>query len=69
MFIKWMSKKLKRMDIWDVALIKYSVLTFTLWVITIWPAAMTWVNSVNPLYFFVAFIILVARPTYRIYFK
>ena len=40
-----------------------------LFVITIWPAAMDWVHSVNPWYFLIAFVILVIRPVYRIYFK
>lgn len=40
-----------------------------LFLITIWPAAMDWVHSVNPWYFLVAFVILVARPFYRFYLK
>ena len=63
--IKWMAKKLKKADIWDVGLIKWSTATFVLFVITIWPAAMAWVHSVNPWCFFVAFVIFVARPFYK----
>lgn len=67
--INWMKKKLKRMDIWDVALIKWSTAAFVLFVITIWPAAMNWVHSVNPWIFFIMFVIFFIRPIYRIYLK
>ena len=67
--ITWLNKRLKKMDIWDVALIKWSSIVSILFIITIWPVAMTWVHSVNPWYFFVVFIILVARPFYKIYLK
>jgi len=65
----WLKKRVKKMDVWDVALIKWATATFILFLITIWPAAMTWVNSVNPWYFFIAFIIFMIRPFYRIYLK
>jgi len=67
--IAWLKKRVKRMDLWDVGLIKWSVVAFVLFVITIWPAFLSWVQSVNPWYFFIAFVILVARPFYRIYIK
>jgi len=46
--IAWLNRKLKKMDIWDVGLIKWASITGALFVITIWPAAMNWVHSVNP---------------------
>ena len=67
--IAWLKKRVKRMDLWDVAVIKWSVVAFVLFVITIWPAFLSWVQSVNPWYYLVAFLILVARPFYRIYIK
>ena len=67
--IVWLKKRVKRMDVWDIGLVKWSVAAFVLFIITIWPAAMTWVQSVNPWYFFIAFIIFVARPFYRVYIK
>jgi len=69
MMIAWLNRKLKKTDNWDVGLIKWSSIAFVLWVITIWPAAMTWVHSVNPWYFFIVFVILAARPFYRFYLK
>lgn len=67
--IKWLKKRVKKMDLWDIGLVKWSVLAGTLFIITIWPAAMDWVHSVNPWYFLIAFIIFVARPFYRVYIK
>ena len=67
--IKWMEKRLKGFDIWDVALTKWSVAAFVLFLITIWPAAMNLVHSVNPLYFLIATAVFGARPFYRYYLK
>ena len=67
--IKIWKKALKKLDIWDIGLTKFAVAAFTLFVITLWPAAMTWVHTINPWYFFAAFVILVARPLYRGYIK
>ena len=67
--IKWMNKRVKKMDTFDVGLVKWSTVAFVLWLLAIWPAAMAWVQSVNPWYFFVAFMIFAARPFYRIYLK
>lgn len=62
-------KKVKKMDTMDVGLTKLSVAAAVLFIITIWPAAMDWVHSVNTWYFLVAFIIFAARPLYRVYMK
>ncbi len=67
--IALLKKRTKKMDIWDIGLIKWSVAAAVLFIITIWPAAMTWVQSVNPWYFFAAFVVIVARPFYRFYLK
>lgn len=62
-------KALKRLDILDVALIKFGMIAVTLFVITIWPAAMTWVHSINPWYFLIAAVVILARTIYRAYLK
>lgn len=67
--INWLKKRVKRMDVWDIALTKGSVFAFALFIITIWPAAMTWVHSVNTWYFLIAFVIFVIRPFYRVYIR
>jgi len=58
-------EKLKRLDVVDIGLIKLSVAAIVLFLITIWPALMDLVHSVNPWYFLVAFVIFAVRPFYR----
>jgi len=67
--IKIWKKALKKLDIWDIGLVKFAIIALTLFVIIIWPAAMDWVHTVNPWYFFAVFVILYARPVYRGYIK
>ena len=67
--IKELDKKVKKIDAFDMSLVKLAVAAFVLFVITIWPVAMDWVHSVNPWYFFIAFVVFAARPMYRVYFK
>jgi len=62
-------KNLKKMDGWDLGLVKLTVAAAVLFIITIWPGALNLVQSINPWYFLVAFVIFAARPVYRIYFK
>jgi len=59
------NKNLKKMDFMDVGLIKLSVAAVVLFLITIWPALMRLVTSVNSWYFLVAFVIFAARPFYK----
>jgi len=67
--MKDFDKDVKKMDALDIGLIKVVMIAITLFVITIWQAAMDWVQSVNTLYFLVAAIILGIRPAYRYWFK
>lgn len=69
MCFKNLNKKMKNIDVYDVSLTKLSVVAFVLFVITIWPAALTWVLSINPWCFLIVFIILVIRPFYRVVLK
>ena len=62
-------RALKKIDVLDMALIKFSTAAFVLFIITIWSAAMDLVHSINPWYFLIAFIIIAARPLYRAYIK
>jgi|TARA_Y100000310_G_C20350162_1_gene653945 hypothetical protein len=67
--ISWLNARIKKIDVWDMGLIKWSTAAFVLFLITIWPAAMTWVHSVNPWYFLVATVVFGIRPLYRFYIK
>ena len=64
-----LNKNLKKMDIWDIGLIKLSVVAGTFFLLTICVSVMVWVQSVNTWYFLVAFVILCARPFYRFWIK
>ena len=69
MIIAYWKKNRNKIDAWDMGLIKLTMIIITLFVITIWSAAMNWVNSVNTWYFLIASIIIGARPFYRYYIK
>ena len=61
--------EVKKMDSWDVVLSKLASAAFILFLITIWNAAMTLVQSINPWYLLVALMLFAARPFYRVYLK
>jgi len=65
----FMKKWMKKIDIWDIGLVKWSVLFFTLWLVAYFPAVMNFVHNTNPWYFFVLFILAILRPLYRIHLK
>jgi hypothetical protein len=60
-------KNVKKMDLYDIGLIKLSVLAFVLFVLTIWPSALNLALSLNPWIYFVAFAILAVRPFYNFF--
>ena len=49
------------------ALLKLSIIAFTLFVIRIWPAAMNWVHGVNAWWFFVVFVLAMIKPAMKYY--
>lgn len=61
--------KIKKLDIWDMGLIKLAVASFTLVAITYIPALMTWVHDTNRLYFLLAAIVFAIRPQYHGWIK
>jgi 4-hydroxybenzoate polyprenyltransferase len=65
----FLDKKVKKMDGWDLALTKWATAAAILFIITIWPAALSLALSINPWYFLIATIILAARPLYKLYIK
>ena len=62
-------KKIKKLDTWDISLIKLSVITFTLLVLVTWPGFATWAYSVNPWYYLILLIVFAIRPVLKIWFK
>jgi hypothetical protein len=39
---QWAEKKMKKMDVYDMKLIKWSVAAFTLMLASIWPVLISW---------------------------
>jgi len=68
-YLKYFNKKIGKMNVWDIGCIKLGVSAFVLFLITIWSTAMTWVESVNPWYFFIAFIIFAIKPGRKLFGK
>lgn len=64
-----LNKRVKKLSVFDIGLVKFSVATSVLFLITIWSAAMNWVHSVNPWYFLIVALAFGARPFYRFYIK
>ena len=60
-------KKIKKMDCWDMKLVKLSTVAFVLLILNIWPAAMGWVASVHWGWFLAATIIFAWRPLMRVW--
>lgn len=58
-------EQIKRLDMWDIGLIKWSVAAFVLFILSIWPAAMNWVAGVHWGWFLGVAIILAIRPLGR----
>jgi hypothetical protein len=67
--MKDFNKPIKKLNGWDVGLVKLSVAALVLFIITIWSAAMDWVQNVNTWYFLIAAVIFGARPFYKYYMK
>jgi len=67
--MKILNRLFKKIDYWDISLIKLAVVAFVLFIITIWPDALAWVISVNPLYFLILFVAFATRPLYHVCIK
>ena len=58
---------LKKLDIWDIGLIKFSIAALILFIITVWPAAMSLAQSIHWGWFLAACVVFAARPFKRAY--
>ncbi len=67
--MKLNKKRLKKHGCCNFLLMKLAIIALTLFVIGIWPAAMSWVHSVNPWYFLIASVILLIKPVYSLLLK
>ena len=57
-----LNKLVKKLDVMDIALTKLAVASFVLFLITAWPAAMTWVQSIHWGWFLGVAILAALRP-------
>ncbi len=62
-------KQAKKLNGFDIGLIKLSVASITLAAISYIPSLMNWVHGTNKLYFLLAAIIFGARPLYKAYIE
>jgi len=63
---KNLNKKIKKMDVWDLKLVKLSTASFVLFVLSIWPAALTWIGNTSWWWFLAATIIFAWRPIRKV---
>ena len=59
----------KTLSLWDVGLVKLSVLAGVLFILTMWPTIWNAVAKVNPWWYLVVFVIVAIRPFYSAYIK
>ncbi len=64
-----LNKFLKKIDVIDMSLIKFSVLFFTLWIVSLFPDFGEWIISIDHWYFLIVFLVISIRPIYRVYLK
>ncbi|MBR9702767.1 hypothetical protein GOV10_01910 [Candidatus Woesearchaeota archaeon] len=64
---KWGNKKMKKFDIWDIALIKWSTLFATLFLVTVWDALAKALLSVDWYWYLIAMVILMWRPMKKMF--
>jgi hypothetical protein len=61
------NKKIKRMDIFDIGLIKLSVAFFVLFLLAAWPAFADWAINTHWAFFIAIALVLGLRPMYRFF--
>jgi len=57
----------KRIDITDIGLIKWSSILFTLFVVSAWPGFASWVTRIHWAWFLVISLILAIRPVMKMF--
>jgi len=62
-------KQIKKLKWGDIALIKWSVLFFVFWLVTLLPGFRNWIISVNHWIWLVLFIVTAIIPLYAIFKK
>jgi hypothetical protein len=55
-------KMIKKLDFWDIAFTKIAVMAFVLSMVSLFPSFTSWVQSINPIYFIILFILFAIKP-------
>lgn len=61
-------RKVRKIDAWDIGLVKLSVIAFVFFLVNIWSGLNNWINSIHWGWFLGAWIILALRPWKRAWF-
>ncbi len=59
----------KNLKVWDIGLIKWSSIIFTLFVVSVWPAFTNWVTNIHWAWFLVISLALAIKPVIAIFKK
>ncbi len=62
-----LNKYVKKLDIKDVGLIKWSSILFVLFVVSVWPGFASWVTNTHWAWFLVLSLILAIRPIMKLF--
>lgn len=67
--MKNIHQKVKKLDVWDVRLIKLSTIAFVLLILNLWKEAIAWVSETHWGWFLAATIIFMLRPMKKYFGK
>ena len=62
-FMKWLEKKTKKLNMWDLGVLKWMVLFFALWLAKVWPAVL----GLDAIVYFVIWIVFWLYLMYRMF--
>jgi hypothetical protein len=65
--INKLNKKVKNMDMWDMACVKTAVMFFVMFLFSVWPAFRNFIQSVNPWVLFFGWVVFAIRPLKRFF--
>jgi len=67
MYFKNWNKKIKKLDMWDMGLVKLSVAAVVLFLISIWTGFANWIQNTNSWWFLAAAIVFAIRPQIKVW--
>jgi len=67
--INELNKKIKNLDMWDMACVKLAVAFAVMFLFSVWPVFQNFVQSVNPWLLFIGWIVFALRPLSRFFSK